>query len=306
MSSISLNGFRRLLLLVFILLPLCACAAENPEIDEKEKAVGDAFNEETIPSQSNGAASQIPEETMERADTSSPLPVIKPDPKATAPAEKESIGNYTLVKGEKYPICREFLENLNYFKGKGETPMAYDLRIDSQFKNFRTLNWEEMPIDEEFLKNLFYDRYPSQPNTRDASWKRFYSDFLGEHKLPFKELSLYKAPVQIFRDGRKNFVLRFIRNNVPKKAGEVTDELFILNNNLRIDPESFPFSQGAGQSGGDLFYYDGKIRNFLTMFDSYDPVSKRRPAIVRLYDIIEYKESAGLFRQEICVYTYTY
>ena len=82
MSSISLTGFRRLLLLVFILLLLCACAAENPEIDEKEKAVGDAGNEEISPSQSNEAMSSVSNETVGKVDTSSP--VIKPNNGETA------------------------------------------------------------------------------------------------------------------------------------------------------------------------------------------------------------------------------
>ena len=62
----------------------------------------------------------------------------------------------------------------------------------------------------------------------------FYSDFLGKAKLPFSEVSTYIAPLQVFRDGRKSYALRFIRNNVPKKAFEVSEDLFILTANQRI------------------------------------------------------------------------
>ena len=78
---------------------------------------------------------------------------------------------------------------------------------------------------------------------------------------------------------------------------------------MRIDPDSFPFSS-SGESYGDLFYYDGKIRNFQTFFngsvnprDPY-PVRKIYPAVVCIYDIIESTHSTLLRRQEICAYTY--
>ena len=226
---------------------------------------------------------------------------------ATVQAEKEGIGNYTLVKGEDYRICKEFLENLNFFKGKGETPMACDMRIAPQFEKFRTLDWEDMPAEEEFIKNLIYDSYADMPkDAQDNRWKQFHSQRLSIYKYPDTEVSISKTPVQIFRDGRESYALR--QSEVNFCTNPAGWQLFILADNLRIDPESFPFSRDAGYSGGDLFYYDRRIRNFQTRFkailDPYDPGAKIYPAIVRLYDIIEDTNPAKLSRKEICVFTY--
>jgi len=266
-------------------------------------------SEEIYPGSSETVQSVLAE--TEEGSNAGASTTVQPD-QATQ-AEMEGIGNYTLVKGENYPICKEFLDNLNFYKGKGETPMACDMRIAPQFEKFKTLNWEDMPIDEEFLKNLVYDRRVNfadeSEESLDDRWKQFYSRYLGKYKRPDAELSISKAPVQIFRDGRKSYALQQSHNkNWCTSIGPAGGDLFILTENLRIDLDSFPFSRSAGESGGNLFYYDGKIRNFQTSFkgniNPRDPTRKIYPAVIRLYDIIEGTISTRLTRQEICVYTY--
>ena len=317
MATYPKAAFWRLPVLIFILLlfSFWACTAGNPDVAIEIATSGDAIEgtvgEENSSLSNNEAIPSVSEETVEVSSIGT-VPAVQSG--QTVQTEKEGIGNYTLVKGENYPICREFLENLNYFKGKGETPMACDMRIAPQFEKFRTLNWEEMPIDEEFLKNLVYDRWVNFADESEESlerrWKQFYSRYLGKYKYPDAELSISKAPVQIFRDGRKNYTLQQLHNkNWCANAGPAGGGIFILSGNMRIDRDSFPFSS-SGESYGDLFYYDGKIRNFETSFSSSInprepyPVRKIYPAVVRLYDIIEGTKSTLLRRQEICAYTY--
>ena len=321
----------RLLVFIFmlLLLPLCACTAGNSDAAAdaatRKEATGGSDSEgsslessEAIFNGSSETAQPATEGTTEGSNAGAST--FQPD--QVTQAEMEGIGNYTLVKGEEYPICKEFLDNLNFYKGKGETPMACDMRIAPQFEKFKTLNWEDMPIEgnEEFLKNLVYDRF-SGPFSADSEesldnrWKQFYSRYLGKYKYPNVEISISKAPVQIFKDRRKNYALRLHYKdlNTDDCGYDGGNNLSILADNQRIDPDSFPFSQGAGQSGGGLFYYDGKIRNFETAFNdnisSRDPYPFRKvyPAVVRLYDIMESTHptySTLLRRQEICVYTY--
>jgi len=306
--------FRRWLLLIFVLLLfLCACTAENSEV----AAEGTVKNEtvESIVREEESHSANLEATPPGSSEVIRPIPEGSAEglgvtPSADQPAaQAEKIGNYTLVKGEKYPICREFLENLNYFKGKGETPMACDMRIAPQFKKFRTLNWENMPIDEEFLKNLIYDRFSNESKeSQDSHWKQFHSHYFGKYKYPNVELSISKAPVHMFKDGRKSYALRQRHNkNWCNSTGPAGGDLFILADDMRLDQGSSdnPFFG----SGGDLFYYDGKIRNFETWFNGNinprDPARKIYPAVVRLYDIIEGTSPKNiLFRQEICVYTY--
>lgn len=90
LASASIS-FRLLFMLIFVpLLPLCACATENPEADVKQEAVGGAINEEKSSLGSNEVVSFAPDVTMERADTSTPA--TKPKNEATArTAEKAPV-----------------------------------------------------------------------------------------------------------------------------------------------------------------------------------------------------------------------
>ena len=317
---------RRLPVFVFmsLLLSFCACTAENQNsastVATLEEAVGEASSEErffgsseAISLGSSETVKSVLAETEERSNAGT-ITAVKSD--QTTQSEKEGIGNYTLVQGEELPICREFLENLNFYKGKGETPMACDMRIAPQFEKFITLDWEDMPIEEEFLKNLVYDRFsgsfpPESKESLDNRWKSFYTTHLGRYKIPDAELSISKAPVQVFKDGRKSYALRLGNKNWCAYVGAAGGDVFILADNQRIDTDSYPFSKGGGQSGGNLFYYNGKIRNFETSFkdniEPWNPSHKIYPAVVRIYDITEGTSSTFsivLVRHEICIYTY--
>lgn len=278
-------------------------------VDRDTRHKGEGFSVRCVLDAVGSIADEEKRSLSNKADT--PSIIAQHGQEITAQAQGEDIKYYTIVKGWNSPICKDFLENLNYFMGKGETPMACDMRIAPQFEKFRTLNWEDMPVEEneELLKNLIYDidlNVNEPKSNKDRRWSDFYTNRLSVNKRPDTELTLSKAPVKIFKDGRQSYALR---QNIVNWCVDGGRQLFILAENLRIDPESFTFSGGYNSGRGDLFYYDGKIINFQTEFLLIDPSdlhSKVKSATIRIYDIIEYDytKPTKLSREEICVFTY--
>ena len=190
-------------------------------------------------------------------------------------------GEYKLVKGSQYQLCRDYQKNLNSFSEE-KYPMVCERRLNPKMTDFREVKWKE--IDAKKNIHLFVQMLKDED-----SYKRL-SDEMRQKALQ-KQIDrveagkekLYTARFDIDNDGKKDLVLRARiveddwlsctpTNKFTISNGEYpVPNLYIMSDEKNIDMK---WSKPLHSFSYTAFTYQG--RTFLSVWDGGASVGNPR------------------------------
>ncbi len=137
-------------------------------------------------------------------------------------------GEYKLVKGSQYQLCREYENNLNSFT-ELEHPMVCERRINPEMTDFREVKWQEIDAKENI--HLFDQMLKSDEADKRMSAERYQSLLKTKYldRAKTGTVKLYTARFDIDNDGKKELVLRAQITGDDWLACTPTNEFTISN-----------------------------------------------------------------------------
>jgi hypothetical protein len=237
-------------------------------------------------------------------------------------------GEYKLVKGKEYSLCRDLLSNL---KSLGSPRMTCENKFHPKFKQFQKIPWEKVnPVDykiaikenffeanslkgyenkhtRKFLKEQYLlerdDYSPSQ--LKELHWGKYWQHILTLHQQG-------KPVVQHSRvdmggiDDKENILL--IRNDDCKEIKYILSPpdpsvIVLEDNNIHLDRRYLRLMKAYSQN---IFFYQGKAR--LSKWSSgFKPIlfgEKSIPIeLLNIYDV-SFSSHFGGGRDHVCEFYY--
>ena len=287
---------------ILLLLPLCACTAENPETasnaDTIEKAVGDAGSEES----SFGSSEAISPGNSETAQ-STPAGMSDKSNVGTATTvqsdqttqvsgedvvEPKKVGTYTMIKGEdailigeRDSFCTEFLKNLKEFEH--EDFMSCGMKFSSKYPEYRNLEWVMIDVkkDKGRLETFILGGFSGMPgeSAKMSALNRTMVSLLSGTTVAM-EASIEgifkyrtdladgpKIKIGFFPD-QKNKILKISRSDCLE--GDAPYAFLLDAKGQDFEEYAYTFSPNKNGEGihasGNFFFYKDRLMNVHTEF----------------------------------------
>lgn len=182
---------------------------------------------------------------------------------------------YTLVKGEQYQLCRDYVAAVNAINK--ELPMTCEREFSPQYKEFRKIKWEPLDLaslSEELWRQMF--RVMTHNGVRytdkEAGWEEQYRAWrqrVAERIATARDVKLDRARIDIDADGKREIVYRLTRRacepsleNLRKGDGyRPHNQYFVMEEESgEFDPVYRAISGASGTNMKfSLFFYHGRV-----------------------------------------------
>ena len=202
-------------------------------------------------------------------------------------------GQYKLVRGSQFELCREFEKNLNSYKG--EPPMVCERKINPQFTDFGNPKWKKVD-PKEYVKVLEHlVRYTQKHRTEKQfkqAWKKL------NKKIDSGKVMLQMSYFDLDHDGTNESVMKLFaygcKDDEQKSYPWPTDpHMFVVTDNKKeLDMRfkrifSWPY---------DNFYFKG--RAYLARW------SGRPKPQLGIFEPFNVRGQMGIQNNPICQYNY--
>lgn len=209
-------------------------------------------------------------------------------------------GEYKLIEGGQYELCRDLERNLNTFKD--EPPMVCGIRINPDFEDFDVPDWEPMQAKDHvnLLKQLFWEQNIHKggytPKAVAKEWKKY--KFVLAEKISLGTVHLWKAQFDIDHDGKMDAVIKVADdqcNPVDDFYWPTDPNLFVLVPNSNSLNPNF--------SSLRLFRFDAFLRTGRTYLTAWEGKSlDSEDATLYVFETFEVFGKLGF--KQVCQYNY--
>lgn len=224
-------------------------------------------------------------------------------------------GQYELVRGKQFELCRELIRNFNEFRNA--PPLVCERRFSSKYPDFRKPSWKSLDPEQNWslimaAQRAFDSRRGGATPERLEQWT---SEYKTEVQTQIKQgkFHLFEADFDLARSGEKVRVVMvndFCRSDNLEQDGAGPALSVIKRNPLEGDAR---YRSIAGFRG-DVFFFQGSP--YLATWKSFPSATGRSPAPPRKHDgyILVYETfwlvpqttdpsaapSAGYFNEPTC------
>jgi len=202
-------------------------------------------------------------------------------------------GQYKLVRGSQFELCREFEKNLNSFKA--EPPMVCERKINPRFTDFRKPNWKQVDAKKyiNILEQLI--RYTQRHRTEEQfqqAWGRL------NKQIDSGQVTLQMSYFDLDHNGRKEPVMKLtgLGCNPIKHMNflrPVEPHIFVVTENKKeLDMR---FQRVFGLSF-DEFTFRGRA-----YISKWSGIAKKMIGIYEPYNV---RNQMGIQNRPICQYDF--
>lgn len=178
---------------------------------------------------------------------------------------------FTLVEGDGYPLCKEYVEMLN--KTQYTEIPACNRKILPEFKNFQEIKWVEM-TDKESMKKILEERSAVLAALNPHASKQVFSVHNTVRKIYEGNTKMFSYELILSDDGIKDVVYRVQSQpnyDLKNKFGrcEISNMYYFFDSKISIDtikPNTFDPYRAFNISGSrELFLYGGNL--FVSIYE---------------------------------------
>ncbi len=207
-------------------------------------------------------------------------------------------GEYKLVRGQQFELCREFEKNLNTFKD--EPPMVCERKINPEFKDFTMPKWKALEPKEnmDVLEKII--RYRSKNQTvevQDKKWKTV------KNRINKGKVRLWRGYFDIDHNGKREVVWKLNAygcdpNDEASFGWPSTFALSIVDENKRIMDKQYQY-RVLHPLSFDVFLYKG--RTYLINWRGRLGFENGHISVYEPFNVLE---QMGIQNRPICRYEY--
>ena len=202
-------------------------------------------------------------------------------------------GEYKLIRGKQFELCRVFEKNLNSFKD--ETPMVCERKINQKLKDFKRPSWKRVNAKEYIavLEQLY--RYKQRNRTEaqfQQKWKKI------KERLDAGKIILQQSNYDFDHDGTKEPVMKLTGlgcDSLKHKnfVRPVEPQLFVvIPNRVALDMR---FKRGFSLSFDEFIY---KGRSYISKW------SGTPKKMIGIYEPFNVRGQMGIQNKPICEYNF--